>query len=91
MASETPTMALSTAQAQAVAKEMGVVIPRKNNGWRKVDNVRLCRLPQRMRKSGRNAQAYRLTATTSEELSKFFGVANEHGRSVCIVYKTEGE
>jgi len=89
MASGTPTMALSSKQAQAIAKELGVALPRKDNGWRKVGNVRLCRLPLRMRKSGRNAQAYRLTAPTSDELSQFFSVANENGRSVCIVYKND--
>jgi len=91
MASETPTMALSTKQATAIAKELGVAMPRRDNGWRKVGNIRLCRLPLRMRKAKRNAQAFRLTAPTSEELSKFFDIANDNGRSVCIVYKTEEE
>lgn len=91
MASQTPTMALSTKQAQAVCKELGVALPRKNNGWRKVGNVRICRLSLNFRKSRRNAQAYRLTAPTPEELSRFFGVANANGRSVCIVYQTPSE
>lgn len=86
MASETPTMALSTKQAQAVCKDLGVSLPRKDNGWRKVGNVRLCRLPKRMRKSKRNAKAYRLTAPTVDELRSFQTLANENGKSVCIAW-----
>lgn len=91
MASATPTMVISMKQAQAVAFELGVTLPRKDNGWRKVGNVRLCRLPEKMRKGKKNAKAYRLTAPTVKELDKFYAIANENGRSVCIVYKTENE
>lgn len=82
-------MALSIRQAKAVADVLGISLPRKDNGWRKVGNFRLCRLPDRMRKAKHNAQAYRLTASTAEELAQFYAVANANGKSVCIVYKTE--
>lgn len=88
MASATPTMALSTKQATAVAKELGISLPRKDNGWRTSGPYRLCRLPLRFRKNKRNAHAYRLTAPTAKDLDRFFGTVNANGRSVCIVYQT---
>ena len=89
MASTTPTIAISTAQAAAICKELGITMPKKDNGWRKVGNIRICRLPKRMRKSKKNAQAYRVTAPTAEELYPYQRVADEYGRAVCIVYQTE--
>jgi len=82
-------MALSMAQAKAVAQKLGVDLPKKDNGYRKSSPFTLRRLPLAFRKAKKNAPAYRLSATTAKELEPFLAVAGEHGRSVCIVYKNE--
>jgi hypothetical protein len=87
MASKTPTMPLSTSQARAVAEEMGIALPMKDNGRKEVGNLKLRRLPKIFRGKGKNAVSYRLSAPTANELNKFFDIANKHGKSVCITYK----
>ncbi len=89
MATKNATMALSTAQAKAIAKDQEVRFPRKDNGWVVFGNARLCRLPKRMRKSGRNAKAYRLTAKHHDHLAPVLAIASENGKVACIVYRTE--
>ena len=86
MATKNATMALSVNQAKAIAKAEGVRFPRKINGWVMIGNVRLTHLPTNFRKKERNAPSFRLTTKNHNELTPFYGVANEHGRSACISF-----
>ncbi|MFW5871476.1 MAG: hypothetical protein ACOCUT_00060 [bacterium] len=85
--SKNAVMAISTKQAKAVAKAHKVRFPCKDNGWVKIGQVTLRRLPAAFRKSRKNAKAYRLTAKNHEELSEFYDIVNAHGTSACIVWK----
>lgn len=83
------TMALSKKQALAVAKSVGVEFPEANNGWVKVGNAILRRLPLAFRKHKVNAQAYRLSAKDHADLSQYHRIVDENGKSVCIVWRDE--
>ena len=83
------TIALSMAQANAVAVAENVKLPKKDSGWVKVGDVRITRLPLAFRKAKRHAQAYRVTAPRHELLSKYLTVIGDIGRPVCIVWQDE--
>lgn len=83
------TMAISKKQAIAVAKSVGARVPDKDNGWIKIENAILRRLPNAFRKRKAKAHAYRLSAKNHEELSKFHKLIDENGRNACIVWRNE--
>ena len=92
-----PTVELSQQQARAVAAQMGVKLPAKDNSSSKVDDLILRRLPMAFRKTvkrnkyGDTAKgcAYRLQATTKEQLYPFWEAINANGKSRCICYPTD--
>jgi hypothetical protein len=86
---KTPIMEISAAQAIAIATKLGVTVPKKDNGWRKIGNFTLRRLPEAFRKNKAHAKAYRLSAPTVEELRNYVSIANRCGRNVVITLHSE--
>ena len=80
-------MTISTNQAQVIAKANGAKRPVKDNGWVKIGSATLRRLPLAFRKRKRHAHAYRLTASTREELYPYWDLVNQAGNSAVINIK----